>query len=521
MKCGSLNPFSFPKETSAEDNSQEIGYDLHFKGHIPNHELKGNFLGREEEELKTIWFENRFLVLPKLESNVLLPHSFIQISGVSDPKKWKGFSFDIFPSDHGQVQREVSTSQGFSIHTAYRLSLQVIDDLPEQVIGRLYLAIPDSHNTWLAGTFHALKIKQIKFLEDGSSELNLPQNLSHYLTAKVHLLTGNVFNVPENFSRLNDEQKSKLLNEILTIADLELDEKILNFIEESVSFEIPTNTRKLNEAFIYLFTNDVSPNESFWIQLRKMMRSHKWKEQTLIQILRKKFSEQMENIEKDLSHKIVLPKDPIAMIIRDDAESLQNLIESGFDPNFVKEDEDTNPLGFSLLEESMIGNSYHCAKLLLNAGANPNSINSLGETPIFKLCQNNSMHLQNKLDLLDDLIKRDINVNHCSEQRMTALHWCALFGEPSLAKRLLKSGAEVNIPDFRGNTALHEACKFGHSSVLALLLEFGAKANLLNEDGKTGRDLAFEELETAKLQADDENQNRFQRILSLLDVYGG
>ncbi len=90
-----------------------------------------------------------------------------------------------------------------------------------------------------------------------------------------------------------------------------------------------------------------------------------------------------------------------------------------------------------------------------------------------------------------------------------------------LQKKLLLAGINLHISDLNGNTPLHEACKFGHSSVLALLLEAGARPNEKNNEEKTGRDLAFEGLEIAELEGDLENKNRFQRILSLLDVYGG
>ena len=132
-----------------------------------------------------------------------------------------------------------------------------------------------------------------------------------------------------------------------------------------------------------------------------------------------------------------------------------------------------------------------------------------------------AMHLQDKLSILDTFISLRIDVNHQSENRMAALHWCALFGEPSLAKKLIQAGAIVDILDFNNNTSLHESCKFGHSAILALLLESGAKANLKNKDGKTGRDLALEELEIAELEGDEEKLGRYERIISLLDVYGG
>jgi ankyrin repeat protein len=122
---------------------------------------------------------------------------------------------------------------------------------------------------------------------------------------------------------------------------------------------------------------------------------------------------------------------------------------------------------------------------------------------------------------MDEILRQKVNVNVQSINGMTALHWCSIFGEPTLAKKLLLAGINLHISDLNGNTPLHEACKFGHSSVLALLLEAGARPNEKNNEEKTGRDMAFEGLEIAELEGDLENKNRFQRILSLLDVYGG
>ncbi len=531
IRCKALTPFSFVSpqtETSAEiqegdHHSNLILFDLNFDKQIPSTPLRGQFHGSFFQKIDVYWFESKILFLTPEEKNLISPKQFVSITGNFDPKKFKGLQFDIRPTDPINPLREIFVSDHFKTNVGYRFSLVVDESDSKFVNGKLYFAIPDDQNTYFYGSFIAHKIFSVKFSSDVTSDFFLPDFLSNFLTSKVLLLSGNIIYVQDSFNRLDAIEKEKLF--ILLVDVWKSDEQespyILRFFEENVEFEIATSEKKLNEAIVFLIANQVNVGDFFWSVLKRKIKKSPTKDESYFQILKKRYPKEFEQLLEELANRMVIPKDPSSIIARDDAESLKALLESGFSPNFIKENEDTNPLHFSLLHEAALSESSKCAITLLEYGADPNYLDKIGENAIFKICQNNIMHLQEKITLLDALIQNGIDLNHRSENQMTALHWCAMFGEPSLAKKLIIAGINIEQTDLSLNTALHEACKFGHSSVLALLLEAGANANSANDEHKTGRDLAFEALEIAQLEGDIENQGRMERILSLLDVYGG
>jgi ankyrin repeat protein len=532
QRCKALTPFSFvssdkiavESQPSATPPSSKIAlFDLNFEQSIPTTPVRGQFQGAFLDKIKVYWFEHQVLFLGPEEADIFQAENFVSITGISDPKKIRGLQFDVRPSDAPNKNREINVSNSLKINSGYRLSLFVEDQDQRTVSGRLYFAIPDLQITYFYGSFVATRILSINFAADGSSDNVLPEFLSNYLTSKALLLSGNSITAQDSFNRLSPDEKSSLLSVIIDLWKTDSTDETYNykFFEENTLFSIPISEKKMNEALVFLIANQVQVGSNFWSLLKKKIKKSVTKEDSYIHILTKRYPNEVKQIIEELSNRMVIPKDPSAIILRDDSESLKALLDSGFSANFVKAEDESNPLAFSILEEAVSVETSKCAWLLLEYGADPNYEDKISETAIFKLCQNNFMHLQEKIALMGELLKRGLNVNHQSQNKMSALHWCALFGEPSLAKRLIQAGIDVNLPDHSENTSLHEACKFAHSSVLALLLEAGAKPNLQNQDQKTGRDLAFEGLEIAQLEEDHENQERFERILSLLDVYGG
>jgi len=531
IRCKALTPFSFPAGEIAPPSTSNYSpskaplslYDLNFEQSVPTHPLRAQFHNAFFQNIKAYWFDHRLLFLKSDEGDIFDPKTFVAISGLSDPNKLRGLQFDVRPSDVANPKREVNVSNQYTANSGYRLSLFVEDYDARAVRGKLYLAIPDSEKTYLYGSFEAAKILTVKFGADGTSEAKFPDFISNYLTAKVLLLSGNIATVQDSFNRLKLDEKIKLFCLIVELWKVDSPDSAreIKFFEENVQFEISVNEKRFNEALVFLIANQVQVDDYFWMLLKKKISKSIDKDESYIQILKKRYPKEINQILDEIANRMVIPKDPSSIISRDDAESLKALMESGYSANLIKESDDSNPLRFSLLQEAVSGETSKCALLLLEYGADPNYTDTISETALFKLCQNSLMHLQDKVLLLDVLLQKGIHVNHQSQNKMTALHWCALFGEPSLAKRLIQAGINLELPDISKNTALHEACKFGHSSVLALLLEAGGKANAVNDLGQTGRDLAFEGLELAQLEFDTENQERFERILSLLDVYGG
>ncbi|MOA23209.1 Ankyrin repeats (3 copies) [compost metagenome] len=92
------------------------------------------------------------------------------------------------------------------------------------------------------------------------------------------------------------------------------------------------------------------------------------------------------------------------------------------------------------------------AKLLIDAGGNPNACNSIGRTPL-----------------------------------MFASH----YGNKPLVKLLLASGADPNLRGFESESLpLAAAAMSGHSDIVRLLLDAGADPMLVDGSGKPPLDLA-------------------------------
>jgi hypothetical protein len=532
IRCKALTPFSFvtdnSKTSEASENPEQPKnhitlFDLNYDQPIPKSPLRGQFHGTFQQNINVYWFQNKVLFLRPEDHDIFDPQTHVTISGILDPKKLRGLQFDVKPNDPPTLNREVLVSDAFRSNSGYRLSLYIEEQDQKFVKGRLYFAIPDSLNTYFYGSFVADKILSVKFSQEGSSDVILPDFLSNFLTAKVLLLSGNIIYVQDSFNRLTLDEKEQLFIYILEFwkPDSSEGKTLVRFFKENIEFEIAISEKKLNEAIVFLVANQVQVGEAFWSSFKKKIKKSLRKDESYIQILKKRYPGEVAQIFEDIANRMVIPKDPSSIIARDDLESFKALLESGYSANFVKENDESNPLRFSMLQDAVSGETSKCALFLLENGADPNYLDKIGENAIFKLCQNSLMHLQEKMQVIDELLKRGIDVNHQSYNKMTALHWCALFGEPSLAKKLIQSGINIELTDLSENSALHEACKFGHSSVLALLLEAGARANLANDENQTGRDLAFEALEIAQLHGDTETQERMERILSLLDVYGG
>ena len=154
--------------------------------------------------------------------------------------------------------------------------------------------------------------------------------------------------------------------------------------------------------------------------------------------------------------------------------------------------------------------------LLLSKGANANSLNADGQTPLHtaagalkdfpKLCSillnrdakidavdkdgNQPLHLacervRVRTSLL--LLSKGANSNSMNADGQTPLHMAAgaLKDFPKLCSILLNRDAKIDAVDKDGNQPLHLACKQGHIETSLLLLSRGANSNSLNVDGQT------------------------------------
>ena len=119
---------------------------------------------------------------------------------------------------------------------------------------------------------------------------------------------------------------------------------------------------------------------------------------------------------------------------------LQELIATGVDVNGR-----LGTPGNSPLKRAISNGQVNAVDVLLRAGANPNDIDSDGETPLIV---------------------------------------AAYYGNAAIIKQLIEAGANVNAREPRNSsTALFVAAWKGHRDVVELLLSKGAEANIIRKDG--------------------------------------
>lgn len=160
---------------------------------------------------------------------------------------------------------------------------------------------------------------------------------------------------------------------------------------------------------------------------------------------------------------------------------------------------------------------------LLGRGANSNSQNGDGETPLMLACSKS--HVAVALALLDagcdtNIVDNDgqtalhacvddsvllpvlqrilttvRDVNRQDDDGNSPLHIAAESNEVESVERLLQMGAKVNLQNGEGNTPLMVACSEGHQDVVEVLLRAGSETSLRNKDGATALHIAVSENE--------------------------
>ncbi|EON65772.1 hypothetical protein W97_05011 [Coniosporium apollinis CBS 100218] len=99
------------------------------------------------------------------------------------------------------------------------------------------------------------------------------------------------------------------------------------------------------------------------------------------------------------------------------------------------------------------------------------------------------------------LLQRGANVNTVNIHGRTPLMEAAKWGDEVPVQLLLEHGADPNPSDGYGDTALTEAAEHGHDAIIRILLEYGANLEVKNIHGRTPQLLAAElgRKETVKL----------------------
>lgn len=160
----------------------------------------------------------------------------------------------------------------------------------------------------------------------------------------------------------------------------------------------------------------------------------------------------------------------------DDARTVGNLLERGFDPN--SPDEKGN-VGLLL---AIRGDSPKVADALLaHPAIRLDAANAAGETPLMMAA------LRGRIDWCQRLLDRGAQLNR---EGWTPLHYAASGPEAQVVTLLLDRGARIDSSSPNRTTPLMMASRYGPDSAAEVLIARGADPKLRNDQGLNAADFA-------------------------------
>lgn len=163
-------------------------------------------------------------------------------------------------------------------------------------------------------------------------------------------------------------------------------------------------------------------------------------------------------------------------IDREDARTVEQLLERGIDPNTP------NPAGIPALMLALkLPTPAVATALLVRPDIKVEVRNAQDESPLMLAA------LAGDLEICQTLIQRDADVN---KPGWAPLHYAATNSHIPVIQLLLDNHAYIDAASPNGSTPLMMAAMYGNASAVKLLLESGADPSLKNALGLTAIDFA-------------------------------
>lgn len=167
-----------------------------------------------------------------------------------------------------------------------------------------------------------------------------------------------------------------------------------------------------------------------------------------------------------------------------DAVKLEELIvklKSSNIPLSILNDKAGDAMGLSIIHWAVASGSRsrsECLSILLNAGAEVDTLNSSGYQPLHYSCSTSKTECA--AILLD--FGSDINAKVISTGQ-NSIHLCCCRGDEDTLVLLLSRGARINDVDINGDSPLHFARRFNKQNIEKILIDNGIDINIKNFKG--------------------------------------
>jgi len=183
-------------------------------------------------------------------------------------------------------------------------------------------------------------------------------------------------------------------------------------------------------------------------------------------------------------------------------ETVRLLLDHGADVN-TRDGEGITPLHYACEEnEATLPRRDHSrpedhldiARALITAGADVNAVDRrLSYSPLHKAC------IKNHAELVVFLLGHGADVDARDTRNRTPLH-IACYRWHAIAQILIEAGGDVNAKDIHGWTPLHEAAEAGRTDIIQLLLDHGSDMEARDKYSRTILHTACEYGKTTTVQ---------------------